>query len=174
MLVAQYKIDDEIYDIETSENTDCVVSDAEIVEQYLESIGDKLLNKDEYINRMMSAVNDGMCIKIKKDGITYGFLYCKNSPKRDIVDGCSVYSAYGMKYIVCILKETLMMNPSIRHFNIVPHGNNIKNFISICERKSLRRYNSGMSNYVSILASTKINIFAKYAKYMKIERIKVK
>jgi len=162
----------EVRDIELVE----VEQDLQTVQNYLTSIGDSLTDPVSYEAAMLESIYQDMAKAVYKGTVRVGFVYFRlddNFPNRLV--GSSIFIPDDM---IAFLLLGFFHRPKgtkakpYHRILMFPHGNNIKNFRSLCTGPSLRLYNSGVTNFVLFNIIDRFKLFNKLRKTMKVRRIK--
>lgn len=151
--------DNNIYVVRTATLEDIIPDMANAVDM-LTKVGDTLDDYTEYQNKMTIAATSGVALTVTKNGIRAGAVYIYHTEGVKAYGAC-LYSNSGICVLFALIHHIRSLELGLTKMCIVPHGNNLKYFISCAEATSIRAYHSKVSSYVIVN-------FAKLASKMQI------
>lgn len=165
MPVLSFEVQNDVLDIVEAVANDVVFDVAE-VEKKLQDVGDILDNKEEYVGRMLEAIDKGIAYRLvnRHTQECVGAVYIHEVSTFRLY-GASMYSNYSVFGFGLLLYAVSIKVPNATNVIIYPHGNNVKYFLSVATSESLRKYNAGQLAYIKINLvelSTKFKRLSEY------------
>lgn len=157
----------------------CTMDDIPIhiekVKATLASVGDTLYDEDSYIGAMIESIYQGHAKKVTKNNILVGFVYFRfDSEVPNRLIGSSIWIPNDMLAFLLLGFFHRVKSTKAYPYNqilMLPHGNNIKFFKSMCESGTLRGYNAGSIDYVLFDMNRRLKFFNNLRKIYNLKKV---
>jgi len=135
------------------------------IEAYLLALGDTLEDKEAFTSRLEECIAAGSAYMCTNNGVVEAFLYANKVDGK--LYGAALWGvAGGVMSSMKVFELLWLDNPSSNTLRVIPHGNNLKNFLSFASTYSLRAYNSGIVPYITLPFNSMVSKVTMMNKYL--------
>jgi hypothetical protein len=134
-----------------------------IIANYLLDCEQFILDKQEYTQLLKKAINEGfayVCFNSKSQ-LMGAFCYIKNPD--NTANAVTLYFLDKVTEVLLLLKGSMT---KLHYLRVYPHHTNYKTFKSLVTPESIRKYNRGITDYVTIK-----NIKVFHSKFLRLYRL---
>ena len=166
MQAVSYIVGNDEYIVTKIVDVALVPDHAQLVIEYLETLGDSIGDLEGYKENMITGIKQDNAYICNCNGEMVAFIYCRTSEYT--LYGSSLWADGKNVYGTLFLLEAMWRanKKSFKTIKVAPHRNNIKNFMSFATGKSIRAYHAGGSPYIVLPFKTMLKIGSKIKEYV--------